>query len=88
VAMNEMSMSDAKKLLSITRKAFKAGNRSNIDVLNAQQQVTDVGGELIKSRVDYLRAQAQIMKLLGKLLDLPTLLQFDTVLRVDEHYPG
>jgi TolC family type I secretion outer membrane protein len=88
VAMNEISMSDAKKLLSITLKAFKAGNRSNIDVLNAQQQVTDVGGELIKSRVDYLRAQAQIMKLLGKLLDIPTLQQFDTVLRMDEHYPG
>lgn len=83
VTMNEISLSDAENLLLITRKAFKAGNRSNIDVLNAQQQVTDVGGELIKSRVDYLRSQAHIMRLLGKLLDLPSLKIFDAVISME-----
>jgi TolC family type I secretion outer membrane protein len=81
ITLNERSLSDARKLLNITRKAFKAGNRTNIDVLNAQQQVSDLDGELIKSRVDYLRAQAQIMQLLGELLDQSTLKQFDHVLR-------
>ncbi|MEJ2609072.1 MAG: TolC family protein [Candidatus Thiodiazotropha sp.] len=80
VTMNEHSLSDAQRLLTITRKAFRAGNRSNIDVLNAQQQVSDAGGELIKSRVDYLRSQAQILKLLGKLVDKPTLQLIDTAL--------
>jgi protease secretion system outer membrane protein len=82
IALNKESQREAKKLLKFTRKAFKAGNRSNIDVLNAQQQVTDVSGELIKSRVDYLRAQAQILRLLGKLSDYSILEQFDSAILV------
>jgi outer membrane protein len=75
--MHKQAKAEAKRLVKITRKAFQAGNRSNIDVLNAQQQLRDVGGELIQSQVDYLRSQAQIFLLLGRLGEIKSIRHFD-----------
>lgn len=76
IAINEAAFNEALNLLEMTRKAFAAGNRDNIDVLNAQQQVSDIGSGLIRSRADYLSVQARTMTLLGE-LNLNTLTRFD-----------
>jgi TolC family type I secretion outer membrane protein len=83
IEMHKQAKADAEKLMKITHKAFKAGNRSNIDVLNAQQQLRDVGGELIQSQVDYLRSQAQIIHLLGRLRKMKTIGQFDLAIIIN-----
>lgn len=49
------------------RKAFTAGVRDNIDVLNAQSQVYAAQQSLLSATIDALAAQANILALLGDL---------------------
>ena len=53
------------------RKAFMAGMRTNLDVLNAQQQVYATRQSLVTTRVNALSAQVDILALLDQ-LDAPT----------------
>jgi len=50
-----------------TRRAFLAGFRDNIDVINAQRQISEVGRDLAKARAGSVLAQARILALTGQL---------------------
>ncbi|RZI84387.1 MAG: hypothetical protein EOP38_09415 [Rubrivivax sp.] len=53
------------------RKAFSAGLRSNLDLLNAQQQVHAARQSLVTARVGALNAQVDILALINQ-LDAPS----------------
>jgi outer membrane protein len=50
-----------------TRKSYLAGFRGNIDVINAQRQISEVGRDLAKARAGAVLAQARILALMGRL---------------------
>ncbi len=53
--------------LAATRKAFDAGARTNIDLLNSQQLTFATRRELLTARVGVLEAQLRILTLIGDL---------------------
>lgn len=61
-------------------KAFVAGTRTNLDLLNAQQQIYGARQALVSARVSALTAHIQILALLDQLDAAhvaPLLPQFD-----------
>ncbi|MFM9969828.1 MAG: TolC family protein, partial [Burkholderiales bacterium] len=62
----------ANESLEATRKAFDAGARTNIDLLNSQQLTFATRRELLRARVGTLAAQIRIMTIIG-LLNVETL---------------
>jgi outer membrane protein len=51
---NEQTLRSAQSQLSSTNKSFKLGIRTNVDVLNAQQQVFNAKRELLQTHYTYL----------------------------------
>ncbi|MEQ1515395.1 MAG: TolC family protein [Usitatibacteraceae bacterium] len=64
---NANGLAISQSALEATMKAFRAGVRSNIDVLNAQQQTFASQRELMRSRVAIQLAQTRILSLMGTL---------------------
>jgi outer membrane protein len=69
VASNTQSLELAMTVSERTRKSFMAGFRGNIDVINAQKQISEVGRDLTKARAGLVATQARILALMGKLDD-------------------
>jgi outer membrane protein TolC len=67
LAANVAALAISLSALDATVKAFNAGVRSNIDVLNAQQQTFTSRREASRSRVGIQLAQARILSLMGAL---------------------
>lgn len=51
---NEQSLHSTQSQLSSTTKSFKLGIRTNVDVLNAQQQVFNAKRDLLQTKYNYL----------------------------------
>lgn len=69
VTSNTQSLELAITVSERTRKSFMAGFRGNIDVINAQKQISEVGRDLTKARAGLVASQARILALMGKLDD-------------------
>ena len=67
LAANVGGLGIARAALEATVKAFTAGARSNIDVLNAQQQTFSAQREVARSRAAIQVAQTRILALMGTL---------------------
>lgn len=70
-------LATANAALEATRKAFDAGARSNIDLLNSQQLTFNTRRELARARAAVLAAQVRILSL-GSGLNLPMLARLET----------
>ena len=70
----------AAQALEMTQRAFVAGIRSNIDVLNAERQLADAERELVRVRTTVLSAHARILALTGT-IDAETLKKWDQLFR-------
>ncbi len=57
----------AQTTLSALQRAFVAGYRSNIDLLNAQQQLIAVRSQSVTARINVMLAQVEILSLTEKL---------------------
>ena len=51
---NEQTLHSTQSQLSSTTKSFKLGIRTNVDVLNAQQQVFNAKRDLLQTKYNYL----------------------------------
>jgi len=60
-------LATANATLAATRKAFDAGVRTNIDLLNSQQLSFSTQRELLRARISVLAAQSRIAALIGDL---------------------
>lgn len=60
-------LATANATLAATRKAFDAGVRTNIDLLNSQQLSFSTQRELLRARIAVLAAQSRIAALIGDL---------------------
>lgn len=60
-------LATASASLDATRKAFEAGARTNIDLLNSQQLTFTTRRELLRARAGVLSAQVHILALIGAL---------------------
>jgi outer membrane protein len=60
-------LATANASLAATRKAFDAGARSNIDLLNSQQLTFSTRRDLLATRIAVLSAQLRILSLVGDL---------------------
>jgi outer membrane protein TolC len=69
VAVQQQVVRTAAATVEALRKAFVAGYRSNVDLLNAQQQVDVARQGLLSARVAVLTAQVGILALLDELDD-------------------
>jgi outer membrane protein TolC len=67
LAANVAALAISQSALDATIKAFNAGVRSNIDVLNAQQQTFTTRREAARARVAIQLAQTRILSLTGTL---------------------
>ncbi|MFJ4141950.1 TolC family outer membrane protein [Pseudomonas sp. NPDC089734] len=65
----EMAVSSASTLIDATRKSIIGGERVNLDVLNAEQQLYGARRDLAQARYDYLRAWLTLKYLAGVLND-------------------
>jgi protease secretion system outer membrane protein len=61
------SIQSASLLVDATQKSVKGGQRTNLDVLNAQQQLFDTKRELAQSRYSYLLGVLRLRSAAGKL---------------------
>lgn len=67
MALEQQVVQTSQAGVDAVRKAFTAGVRDNIDVLNAQSQVYAAQQNLLSATIDALAAQANILALLGEL---------------------
>jgi outer membrane protein len=67
VAALEQSLVSAQTSLEAGELGREIGNRTNLDVLNLQQQVYDVKRDLADARYGYLLTQLQLAALAGEL---------------------
>lgn len=63
----ELAERSASGLIEATRKSVAGGERVNLDVLNAEQQLYSARRDLAQARYDYLRAWLQVRYLAGVL---------------------
>ena len=63
----ELAVASADRLIEATRKSVAGGERVNLDVLNAEQQLYGARRDLAQARHDYLRAWLQVHYLAGTL---------------------
>jgi protease secretion system outer membrane protein len=61
----EQALKSSERLLDSTRKSFLAGVRSQLDVLNVEQQVSKAHQELVQSRYQYLMSRLRLYSLSG-----------------------
>jgi outer membrane protein TolC len=64
---NRRGLELARSVSDRTRKSYMAGYRNNIDVINAQRQISEVERDLAKARAGAVLAQARILGLMGRL---------------------
>lgn len=62
----EQALHSAEQLIVSNQKSFKAGNRTMIDVLNAQQQRMVVARDLAQARYMYLVSKLNLLALVGE----------------------
>jgi outer membrane protein, protease secretion system len=67
IAAAEKSLSSARLLVDATQKSVKGGIRTNLDVLNAQQQVFEAKRELALMRYNYLLSALRLRYSAGTL---------------------
>lgn len=67
IESSQESLALANAVAEQTAKSFRAGIRSNIDLINAQRQISEVRRDLNKARAGQLLAQARILNLTGEL---------------------
>jgi outer membrane protein, protease secretion system len=67
-AAQQRVLKSAQSTYEALLKAFKAGFRSNIDLLNAQQQIYGAQRALSRAKADDLIAQITVLSLTGQLL--------------------
>lgn len=63
----ELAVDSASELITATRKSVAGGERVNLDVLNAEQQLYGARRDLAQARYDYMRAWLQVRYLAGTL---------------------
>jgi len=63
----ELAVESADRLIDATRKSVAGGERVNLDVLDAEQQLYGARRDLAQARHDYLRAWLQVHYLAGTL---------------------
>lgn len=63
----ELAVESASGLITATRKSVAGGERVNLDVLDAEQQLYSARRDLAQARYDYLRAWLQLRYLAGVL---------------------
>lgn len=61
----EQALKSSERLLDSTRKSVLAGVRTQLDVLNAEQQVSKANQELVQSRYQYLMSRLRLHSLSG-----------------------
>jgi outer membrane protein/protease secretion system outer membrane protein len=61
----EQALRSAKQLLDSTQKSQRAGVRTMLDVLNAEQQLVTVNRDLIQARYVYLMSRLRLSSLAG-----------------------
>lgn len=61
----EQALKSSEQLLDSTRKSVLAGVRSQLDVLNAEQQVSKASQDLVQSRYQYLMSRLRLYSLSG-----------------------
>lgn len=79
MAANNSALAISLTSLKATGKAFDAGVRGNIDVINAQQQTFSSRREAMRARAAYLLAQVRILALTG-LLSLDAIKKLEAAL--------
>ncbi|RRS02471.1 hypothetical protein EIP75_20595 [Aquabacterium soli] len=67
IAVQQEVESSASATFDAVRKAFVAGMRTNLDLLNAQQQIYTARQSLVTARINGLAAQVNILALLDQL---------------------
>jgi len=65
----EQGLVSSQSALASNRMGYQVGMRANIDVLNAQQQVSSTQRDLAKARFDTLAAQVRLKAAAGSLAD-------------------
>lgn len=80
IVANTQALSTAQELARRTRKSFDAGLRTNIDVLNAQRQISDARKELSRARSGVLLSQIRILILMDE-IDEEVLRRIDGVFK-------
>lgn len=65
IAALEQAVRSAKQAVDSSRKSFKAGARTTVDVLNAEQQRTTALRDLAQARYTYLLARVRLQSLAG-----------------------
>ena len=65
----EQGLVSSESALASNRMGYQVGMRANIDVLNAQQQVSSTRRDLAKARLDTLVAQVRLKAAAGSLAD-------------------
>lgn len=66
---NQQTLRSAQSALASTNKSFKLGIRTNVDVLNAQQQVFNAKRELLQTHYSYLLGLLKLKYSIGMLSD-------------------
>lgn len=61
----EQALKSSERLLDSTRKSVLAGVRTQLDILNAEQQVSKAHQELVQSRYQYLMSRLRLYSLSG-----------------------
>ena len=61
----EQALRSADQLVLSSRKSFKAGSRTVVDILNAEQQRTVVLRDLAQTRYTYLLSRIRLLALVG-----------------------
>ncbi|MBI5920726.1 MAG: TolC family outer membrane protein [Betaproteobacteria bacterium] len=75
----EQGLVSSQSALASNRMGYQVGMRANIDVLNAQQQVSSTQRDLAKARFDTLAAQVRLKAAAGSLAD-PDIAELNTLL--------
>lgn len=78
----EQAARSAEQMMKSTQMSFKAGSRTQLDVLNAQQQYTMALRDLVQGRVVYLLSKVRLASLVGD-DSLASIEQVNASLRVD-----
>lgn len=63
----QMAVQSAELQLDATHKSLLAGQRVNLDILNAEQQLYAARYDLLSSRYDYIKAKIKLLNLSGRL---------------------
>jgi outer membrane protein/protease secretion system outer membrane protein len=61
----EQAVRSAEQMMKSTQMSFKAGSRTQLDVLNAQQQYTMALRDLAQARFVYLMSKVKLASLAG-----------------------